>query len=58
MFFVFGPLTWVRKIERFRVGFVFGVAMIFVTIIVIAIFCFGDMASRGWSQAAGYTALN
>lgn len=35
----FSPLAWVRKIETFKVGFMFGFAMIIVTLITISAFC-------------------
>jgi amino acid permease len=37
----FSPLAWVREIETFKVGFIFGFAMIIVTVMTIAIFCVG-----------------
>lgn len=37
---LFSPLAWVRKIETFKIGFMFGFAMIVVTIITISVFCF------------------
>jgi amino acid permease len=36
---LFSPLAWIRKIETFKIGFMFGFAMIIVTIITISIFC-------------------
>ena len=37
----FSPLAWVREIETFKVGFMFGFAMIIVTVITISVFCVG-----------------
>jgi amino acid permease len=56
--FVFAPLTWIRKIEVFRHGFIFGVAMILVTIITIAGFCIHILAERDWTAPEGHYALN
>ena len=39
--FVFAPLSFVRKIEKFRFGFMFGVAMILLTVVTISCYCFG-----------------
>jgi amino acid permease len=36
---LFSPLAWVRKIETFKIGFMFGFAMIIVTLITISVFC-------------------
>ena len=36
---LFSPLAWIRKIETFKIGFMFGFAMIIITIITISIFC-------------------
>ena len=36
---LFSPLAWVRKIETFKVGFIFGFAMIIVTLVTISAFC-------------------
>jgi len=37
--FIFAPLTWIRKIQKFKFGFIFGVGMILLTVVTIAIFC-------------------
>ena len=36
---LFSPLAWIRKIETFKIGFMFGFAMIIVTVITISTFC-------------------
>ena len=36
---LFSPLAWIRKIETFKIGFMFGFAMIIITLITISIFC-------------------
>lgn len=41
MLAAFSPLAWVREIETFKVGFIFGFAMIVVTVLTISIFCVG-----------------
>ena len=43
---LFSPLAWVRKIETFKVGFIFGFTMIIVTLITISAFCVGMNVSR------------
>lgn len=35
----YSPLAWVRQIETFKIGFMFGFAMIIVTVITICAFC-------------------
>ena len=35
----FSPLAWVRKIEAFRVGFMLGFWMMFLTLVTISAFC-------------------
>jgi amino acid permease len=44
---LFSPLAWVRKIEAFKIGFMFGFAMIIVTIITISAFCISMNLSQG-----------
>lgn len=39
MFAIFSPIAWVRDLETFKAGFVFGFAMIVITIVVISSFC-------------------
>ena len=46
---LFSPLAWVRKIETFKIGFMFGFAMIIVTLITISVFCL----SMNMSKSAG-----
>jgi amino acid permease len=36
---LFSPLAWIRKIEAFKIGFMFGFAMIIITVITISTFC-------------------
>ena len=36
---VFSPLVWVRDIEKFKIGFMFGFAMIIITLITVSGFC-------------------
>ena len=56
---IFAPLTWVRKIQRFRFAFMFGVAMILVTIITISAFCFIFIGQRDWAKpSSGYYGIN
>ena len=47
---VFSPLTWIRKIEVFRNGFIFGVAMIVITVIAISIYCMLLITERDWAH--------
>ena len=47
---IFGPLTWVHKIQRFRFGYIFGVVMIFTTVIAISIYCFQVIGERDWAR--------
>ena len=35
----FSPLAWERNIETFKIGFIFGFAMIIVTLLTISVFC-------------------
>lgn len=46
---IFTPMTWVKDLQRFRHGMIFGVAMIFLTVFVIAGFCFHFISQRNWS---------
>jgi len=39
VFALFSPLAWIRKIETFKVGFIFGFSMIVVTLVTISAFC-------------------
>ena len=43
---LFSPLAWVRKIETFKFGFIFGFAMIIITLITISVFCVGINTTR------------
>ena len=43
---LFSPLAWVRSIETFKIGFIFGFAMVIVTLITISTFCVGMNATR------------
>jgi amino acid permease len=36
---LFSPLAWARKIETFKVGYVFGFCMILITMITVMAFC-------------------
>ena len=47
---IFSPLAWIRKIEVFRYGFIFGVAMIFITVLTIAVYCFILINERDWAH--------
>ena len=38
---LFSPLAWIRDIETFKFGFIFGFAMIIITLITISGFCIG-----------------
>lgn len=56
---VFAPLTWVRKIQKFKIGFIFGVFMILVTVVAISIYCFIELEKRDWARPdPNYVALN
>ena len=56
---VFTPLTWVRKIETFRYGFIFGVSMILVAIVTISVFCFDIISNRDFVRPqGGYYSIN
>jgi amino acid permease len=55
----FAPLTWVRKIEKFRYGFIFGVAMILVAVLTISGFCYSFISKRDYIRPqSGYFAIN
>ena len=43
---LFSPLAWVRKIETFKFGFIFGFVMIIITLITISTFCIGINKTR------------
>ena len=59
MLIVFAPLTWVRDLERFRFGLIFGVVMIFVTCFVISVFDITAIADRDSAPpTSGYEAIN
>lgn len=53
---LFSPIAWVRKIETFKVGFMFAFVMIIVTLITISAFCvsinLGESKGTGNSQDA------
>lgn len=55
---VFGPITCVRQIEKFRFAFIFGVMMIAITIIAISGFCISDIVERNFEQPKIYYAVN
>ena len=55
----FGPLTWVRRIQRFRFAFIFGVMMIFLAICTISIYCLDILDERDFIRPPdGYYAIN
>lgn len=55
----FGPLTWVRKIQRFRFAFIFGVMMILLAILTISIYCFNIIGERDNIRPPdGYFSIN
>lgn len=37
---IFAPISWVRNVEKFKVGYIYSVVVIFVMIIVVSVFCF------------------
>jgi amino acid permease len=43
---LFSPLAWVREIEFFKIGFIFGFAMIIITLLTIAAFCVSKNSLR------------
>ena len=36
---IFAPLTWVRRIQRFKFGYIFGVLMILVAVVTVSVYC-------------------
>lgn len=46
---IFAPMTWVKELQRFRFGMMFGVGMIFITVVTISGFCFHDISERDWA---------
>lgn len=58
MLFIFGPIACVRRIEKFRFAFMFGVAMIAIAVITISGFCIFDIQQRGYEQPEVYYAVN
>ena len=55
----FGPLTWVRRIQRFRFAFIFGVMMIVLALFTISIYCFDILSKRDYIRPPdGYFAIN
>jgi len=36
---IFAPLTWVRRIQRFKFGYMFGVAMILLAVFTVSVYC-------------------
>lgn len=56
---IFGPLTWEHKIQKFRFGIMFGVYMLFISIVAISVYCFSVISHRDWSEPdPGYVALD
>lgn len=59
VFALFSPLAWERKIETFKMGFMFGFIMIIVVLIVISCFCVNINLNRvGGGPAPGFIAFN
>lgn len=50
MLALFSPLAWVREIEFFKVGFIFGFSMIIVTLLTISAFCVSKNSVRDESM--------
>jgi len=40
---IFAPLTWVRTVETFQYGYIFGVVVIFIMVIVVSVLIFIDL---------------
>jgi amino acid permease len=56
---IFAPLTWVRRIQRFRFAFIFGVSMILLAVCTISIYCFDILSDRDFIKPpGGYFAIN
>ena len=56
---IFSPLTWIRKIQKLRFAFMFGVAMIFITVIAISAYCYKDIKDRNYElPPAGFYKVN
>jgi amino acid permease len=47
---VMAPLTWVQKIEKFKIWLFVGDIMILAVVVIISVFCFAELQDRGWTM--------
>jgi amino acid permease len=54
---LYAPLAWVRKLQYFRFGYIFGNVMIIFTVLVISSYCISYLAKDG-PKTDEFRALN